>query len=565
MCSNKKIDVINDSAFQSIQQNDLTTGIKLLKESLELNSVQPVILFNLALCLRELNFYHESIYYLDKILEINPSYSQVLFLKAEILKKINLLDESIDTYKHLATLNPKNPEIYFNLGNIFFEKNDLNLALENFDRAIQLDANFFEAYNNKGNCERELGNFNEALKAYIHCLELNPNITQIYINIGNIYKDKKEYKKALEIFQQAISAGLNSAEIHFNKGNVEQELSKFEDSIRSYDSSIAVDKNFYPALWNKALVCLMLGNFAEGWKLYEYRWLDQQRKFKRNLNGPLWLGSPSQLKGKSLLIYTEQGLGDAIQFSRYASLLKKTGALIIFECQGALIDLFKTLDKDFILIERGQDLPPFDYHCPIMSLPFAFKTELNTIPARVPYLKVNQDKKVFWKKHFDANFNHIGIVCSGSKTHKEDAFRSIPLAFFEEILDLPYQFHLIQKEIRDADLVSAKNLPIKLYIDDIHNFSDTAAIIECMDLIISVDTSVAHLAGALNYEVLLLLPYIPDYRWMFEGNSTPWYPSFKLIRQDDDRCWHKVLDDVKKILTQSSKLNKKRQPKGLPF
>ena len=243
-------------------------------------------------------------------------------------------------------------------------------------------------------------------------------------------------------------------------------------------------------------------------------------------------------------------MGDYIQFIRYAPLLEDLGAKVILEVPTPLMPVVSTLQGQFILIEKGKALPDFDYHCPVMSLPHAFKTTVDTIPNQVPYFSVNQTKKQTWQARLgQKKQRRVGFVCSGNSGHKNDHNRSISLHSLQSLFDLPVEFHCLQKEIRedDAGFIQSQ-INIRTHSEFLHDFSDTAALIDEMDLVISVDTSVAHLAGALGKETWILLPYVPDYRWMLEREDSPWYPTATLFRQSVMGEWGSVIDDISHLL-----------------
>jgi hypothetical protein len=282
-----------------------------------------------------------------------------------------------------------------------------------------------------------------------------------------------------------------------------------------------------------------MGDYKEGWRLYE--WRRQTKETKNNYkvyDQPIWLGKES-LQNQILLVESEQGFGDIIQFCRYIPMLEKLGAKVILEIPKTLTSLIKTLHGNFLVIEKGQTLPSFDYHIPILSLPLAFQTMINNIPASIPYLYSDKTKTDYWNKRLNKKTKlRVGLVWSGSIIHKNDKNRSLLLKDLEPILQLPFEFHSLQKEIRENDL-STLNKFNKIYQhqDELNDFSDTAGLIEEMDLIISVDTSVAHLAGALGKDVWILLPYHPDYRWMLDRYDSPWYPTCTLFRQSKIDDW----------------------------
>jgi hypothetical protein len=296
---------------------------------------------------------------------------------------------------------------------------------------------------------------------------------------------------------------------------------------------------------------ILTGQYEEGWKLYEWRFETKEQKQNHYIfPQKKWRGR-DDVDFKKLLIYTEQGLGDFIQYCRYLPLVKQLGTDLIVEAPSALIPLISTLKCEMTIIAKGDRLPEFDAYCPIMSLPYAFNTKVETIPAQVPYLFADEAKTTQWRaKLGQTNRLRVGLVWSGSTVHKNDKNRSIRLETLEKLLDIPVEWHSLQKEYRDYDLEQlAKHPEIQQHQDNLKDFSDTAALIDCMDLVISVDTSIAHVSGALGKPVWILLHFAPDYRWLLDRDDSPWYPTAILFRQPKLDDWQSAIQSVVESLT----------------
>ena len=310
---------------------------------------------------------------------------------------------------------------------------------------------------------------------------------------------------------------------------------------------LALKPGYAEACWNKSLALLVTGDFKPGWELYEWRWKAETLTtvYERLFSQPLWLGK-DPLAGKTILLHSEQGMGDTIQFCRYARLVAGLGARVILEIDASLVGLFQNLEGADLVIARGTPLPPFDCHCPLMSLPLAFRTDLETIPAAVPYLEVGKDRLAKWGARLgEKRAPRVGLVWSGRVLHKNDHNRSLGLAELISHLPAGCQYLSLQKEIRDMDRpVLASHGGILHFEDELVDFGDTAALCELMDVVVSVDTSVAHLAGALGRPVWILLPYMPDWRWLLDRADSPWYPSARLYRQERTGEWSGVLERV---------------------
>jgi hypothetical protein len=289
----------------------------------------------------------------------------------------------------------------------------------------------------------------------------------------------------------------------------------------------------------------MTGCFEEGWRLFEWRWRDQQQIQARNFSQPQWLGAQT-VANKTVLIHPEQGFGDFIQFCRYAIMLETLGAQVILETPAQLKTLLESLSGRFTIVEQGQPLPDFDLHCPVMSLPLAFKTTLATIPIHIPYLYANDQKRQIWRQRLGQKTQpRIGLTWSGSSSQQNDHNRSMPLKFLAPLLRLPLEFHCLQNELRPDDAKQLSNYPtLRTHVSEILDFSDTAALISEMDLVISVCTANAHLAGALGKPVWILLSHVACYRWLQNRNDSPWYPTAALLRQAEPGNWTALVAEL---------------------
>jgi tetratricopeptide (TPR) repeat protein len=423
-------------------------------------------------------------------------------------------------------------------------------AVSSYEQALALKAEYPDVLCNLGIARQALKHFDQALDCFNAAIVCKADYAEVYSNRGILRLQLKQYEQAVSDCQIAIELKPEFLSGYTNLGVALGELKRFAEALIIYEQSLEIDPDFACAWWNKGLLKILLGDFAEGWALYEWGWVAGQRGTPRNFSKPLWLGD-APLAGKTLLIHVEQGLGDVIQFCRYVQPLAELAGQVILEVPKPLLRLCATLKTRLTLVEAGQLLENFDYYCPIMSLPLAFKTTLDNIPAETPYLYAEPEKQAHWQRELATSAKlKVGLVWSGAAQHKNDHNRSIPFQLLTPLLALPLEFHVLQKEFRAADqplLESYANL--HLHVDQLADFADTAALLAAVDLVISVDTSVAHLAGALGKPVWILLPYIPDYRWLLDRNDTPWYPTAKLFRQGEDREWSTVIRAVQQALT----------------
>jgi tetratricopeptide (TPR) repeat protein len=351
----------------------------------------------------------------------------------------------------------------------------------------------------------------------------------------------ENFRKALAIDPRHVAA-LN------NLGSVLVDLDRPEEALGYFDRAIAVDPGYAEAHLNKAIVMLRLGDLQRGWIEYEWRWkCPSQNLGDRRFDKPLWLGG-EPIAGKVVLLHNDQGLGDALQFCRYVPLLKARGADIILEIDGPLNALLSRLPGISRCFAKGAQLPTFDFHCPLTSLPLAFSTTLDTIPSEVPYLPRASDGA--GPQLGPSKRPRIGLVWSGNPNHLNDHNRSVPLENLLPLLDgVDAQFVSLQKNARpeDEELLRQRSDVLDLG-PALRDFADTAAVVEQLDLIISVDTSVVHLAGGLGRPLWILLPYIPDWRWLLDRDDSPWYPTARLFRQTATRDWPVVVERVREAL-----------------
>jgi tetratricopeptide (TPR) repeat protein len=322
------------------------------------------------------------------------------------------------------------------------------------------------------------------------------------------------------------------------------------EALKNYDYATDLDPQYQIVYWNKAITLLRMGELFEGWKLYEKRWAHEEFIVnKRSFKQPLWLGQES-LEGKTILLYSEQGLGDTLQFCRYAELVHARGAKVILEVPKFMIQVLEGLRGVERFVAKGDALPDFDFQCPLMSLPLAFKTSLETIPANVPYLFTRQERVQRWAKHIGSEGFKIGIGWQGSTHGRVDVGRSFHLSLFEQIAKIEgVRLISLQKNTGTEQL---QNLPAGMHIETLPQdfdagdgaFLDSAAVMKCLDLVISSDTALTHLAGALGVKTWLPLKYVPDWRWMMERQDSPWYPSHRLFRQKSLGDWQGVFQEI---------------------
>jgi len=496
--------------------------------------------FNRGNALRELKRMEEALASYDRAIAIKPGYAEAYSNRGSALQALKRAKEALASYDKAIAIKPDNAEAYSNRGVALQELKCVEEALVSYDRAIAIKPDYAEAYSNRGNALRELKRLEEALASYDRAIAIKPDYAEAHYNRGNTLQDLKRVEEALASCDRAIAIKPDYAEAYYNRGNALQELKRLEEALASYDRAIAYKPDYAEAYLNKSLGLLLAGDLGRGWELYEWRW--RYELAPRNFPQPLWLGE-EDIVGKTILLHAEQGLGDTIQFCRYAKLVKALGAKVLLEAPKALLGLLSGLEGVDELIEQGKTLPAFDYHSPLLSLPLAFKTDLTKIPSPKPYLAASPEMCDKWAQCLGAKSKpRVGLAWSGNRANRNDRRRSIALETIMASLPMDgFDYISLQWEVRSEDEAARAALTgsgrLRHFGDELADFRNMAALAAAMDVVVCVDTGVAHMCGALGLRTFVLLSYIPDWRWLLDRDDSPWYESLKLYRQGEDRMW----------------------------
>lgn len=509
---------------------------------------------NRGLALEALERPTEALASYDKAIALKPNFAEAHNNRGNALRSLKRPEEALSAHARAIALRPDFAAAHYNSGNALRDLQRPAEALHSYDKAIALWPDHADAYSNRGAVLLELGRPEEAIVSCEKALGLRPDLAPAHHNHGNALRALMRFEEALASFDRAIALMPGHVELYNDRGLVLNLLRRPEEALASLDKATLLQPGYADAWTNRAIFLLQIGRFAEGWHLYEWRKkrVDVIAAY-RSYRQPLWLGE-QDISGKTLFIHCEQGLGDTLQFCRYARLAEGLGATVIMEVQKPLVGLLRQLSPTIQIIVPEQLPPEFDYYCPLLSLPLAFGTELGTIPSAHPYLEADATLRQRWSDRLpEKTGRRIGVAWSGNPGYRNDASRSIDLATFQTLLDCDAEWVCLQKDIRRDDLaVLGTSGGIAFFGDDLGDFSDTAALCDLMDLVITVDTSVAHLAAAMGKPVWLLLSYNPDWRWMLERDDTPWYPTVRLFRQQRTNTWTDVLDQVKRELSTGS-------------
>ncbi|MGH6663098.1 MAG: tetratricopeptide repeat protein [Rhodospirillales bacterium] len=423
---------------------------------------------------------------------------------------------------------------------------DLDAAARLYGQALLLDAKLPDVYNNFGVVLHRLGKGEAAVACYRRSLVLKPNNAGAFTNLGNVLRELGRLEVAAASHRRAIVLAPDSADAHYNLGLALRDLGDSDAALEEFATTLKLDPNHADCRWDRALTLLQKGDFAEGFKEYEWRW-KLKRAEPRNFKQPLWDGGV--LKGKTILIHAEQGFGDMIHFARYIPMVKAKGGNVVVEVAAPLARLFSTVPGVSQVVNQGAQLPTFDVYAPMMSLARIFGTTLETIPTNVPYLKAPEAHAPQLPATM-SRARKVGIAWAGRRTHQNDANRSVTFTQFIELLGLPQAtFYSLQWGPEAADIANNGCAPFVLNLGTrLGDFATTAGVIEQLDLVISVDTVVAHLAGALGKPVWVLLSMPCDWRWMNGRDDSPWYPTMRLFRQQRPGVWDPVFERARKAL-----------------
>lgn len=516
----------------ALQSGRYEEGASLLKQALEIDPRQAPVQSNLAFAMNALGRHDVALAAANRALAIKSGFVDALNNRGMALAGLNRPGEALASFEKALAAKPDFPEAWSNRSGALRDLGMPSDAVTSCDQAIALRSNYAEAWSNRGNALSDLNRPLEAQASYERALAASPELADAWNNLGLTFVDMNRHADALACYERALALSPTAAETH----------------------------------WNRALCLLQRGELAAGFAEYEWRW---QRKriapSRRAFDAPLWLGD-APLAGKTILLHAEQGLGDTLQFCRYAARVAALGARVLLEVQPELTRLLAGLKGVAELVTAGETLPVFDYHSPLLSLPLALRTTIDTIPAATPYLFADPQTSAGWHARIaEAVPRHalkVGLVwAGGSRPHvpelrKNDARRSLTFDRFAPIIEVPgVQFFSLQKggqaeqqlgAMREHHEASRRIIDWTAQLTD---FADTAALVDNLDLVISVDTSTAHLAGAMNKPVWILNRLDTCWRWMLEREDSPWYPSARLFRQPALGDWDSVIEGVTRALT----------------
>ncbi|MDR3633358.1 MAG: tetratricopeptide repeat-containing glycosyltransferase family protein [Isosphaeraceae bacterium] len=528
------------------RQGHIDESIQCFNEALRLKPEYPEAHNNLGIALARQRRFEDAVGRLEEALRLRPSYPEAQNNLGNTFRSMGRLDEAIASYRRALTLKPDYPEANNNLGNALAEQIQLEEAAVCYREAIRLNPRYAEAHNNLGNTLARLGQDDEAELCYQKALRYNADYAEAHNNLGNALAEKSRLAEAVACYHQALRIKSDYAEAYNNLGITLVKQGKHAEAERCYQDALRLKPDYADAHLNRALGWLQSGNFEQGWSEYEWRWSVRETT-RPKLTGPAWNGEP--LGGRTILLYSEQGLGDTLQFIRYAAQVKRRGGVVLLESQRQLIPLLSRCKGIDRFIPRGATPPEYHCHCALMSLPRVFRTRVANVPAAVPYLSADPGLVAAWRDRLCQSPGfRIGINWQGNPQYKGDRLRSISLKTFARLAEIPgvrlisLQKHHGVEQIREvADQFDVEELRAP-YDDVAGAFMDAAAVIMNLDLVITSDTALAHLAGGLGATTWMPLSWSADWRWMEHRTDTPWYPTMRLFRQLDPGDWESVFE-----------------------
>jgi tetratricopeptide (TPR) repeat protein/glycosyltransferase involved in cell wall biosynthesis len=535
-----------DRGNQLKLQGRFAEAIAYFKNALVLQPDSIAAATNLAVTLHQTGDLAEAATYYQRAIEIDPNCAQGQNNLGILLQDRGNIAEAVSCFQRAIALNPVYVKALNNLGATLQQQGELQSAIVYFQQALSVNANYAPALVNLGAAMQAKCQLSEAKRLYQRAIEAEPNNPKGHYQLGTLCLAAGKIEQAISSLERAISLDPNYVEAIANLGSAVEQLGDANRAISCYNRALEIDANCVKAHFNLGLVLLLTGDLPRGLAEYEWRWQTEQAKKLQRLNfdKPVWDGS--DLNGQTILLRCEQGLGDAIQFVRYAAIVQQKGGKVIISCYQELKRLFKQIPGIEQVAVRMDELPDFQVQAPLMSLPHILGTNLDNIPANVPYLAAPPNWQ--FSLNCDRNFK-VGIVWAGSSEHLKDFQRSSDLSYFLKFLDIPgVSFYSLQKEVSAEDRILLNQTSAIDLSDNLNDFADTAAVISQLDLVICVDTAVAHLAGALGKPVWILLSFMPDWRWLLTREDSPWYPTARLFRQSKPGDWDGVCDRLKTAL-----------------
>lgn len=501
--------------------------------------------FHRACALQQLGRLDAALAGFDRVVAVQPDHAEAHLRRGRVLAALKLHEAAVVAFDRAIALGPNSASAYANRALALMQLGMHDVALASADRAVELDARNARYRNLRGAIRNRLRQHEAAIDDYQQAIALQPAFAEPLMRLGSALQMTNRYAEALQAYERALAVDASLIDAHCGRAQALGTLQRHEEALLAYERAVSCDPRHVRPRFERSMLLLALGQFERGWLEYEWRWKVQGLSLKpRDFPQPQWAGG--NICGKTILLHPEQGYGDAIQFARYAKQVAARGARVVMEMHAPLLPMMQGLEGVHQWVRKGDALPPFDVHCPFMSLPLALDTRLDTIPAQVPYLRADPARVQRWRARLGAPRGlRLGLAWSGNEKHVSDRHRSVALATLLAHLPEGVEGISLQKDLRaqDGRALAAQDR-VRHFGDEIKDFADTAALCELVDLVITVDTSVAHVAGALGRPTWVLLSLKSDWRWLLVREDSPWYPSLRLWRQRRLDDWDEVLTRV---------------------
>jgi tetratricopeptide (TPR) repeat protein len=535
------------------QQGRNVEALQLIGAALKLNPDSAEALSNYGFVLKSLGRFKEALASYDRALTIKGDFAEAWNNRGIVLLSLERFDDALQSCDNALAIKSNYAEAWNNRGLALRQLKRSMAALSSFDMALTIRSDFPEALNNRGVTQLDLERFGDALASFDEALTIKPDFADALNNRGAVLQNEMRFDEALACYDQALTIKPDFADALNNRGATLQNLKRFDEALECFDRAIGAVPDHAQAYLNKGLCALLMEHFEVGLRLFESRERGPGSVRSRSYPQPLWTGA-DDINKKTLFLYSEEGLGDTIQFCRYAALARARGARVILSVQDVLVGLMKVGFPAMEIIGSQATPQHIDFHNPLLSMPLAFNTDRSNIPASVPYLRAEPDRIRTWANRIGRDGFKIGISWQGNKRVTADIGRSFPLHHFER-LSKSRNVRLISLQ-KNAGVEQLLELPsgmkVETFGDEFDDgpdaFIDTAAVMESLDLIITSDTAIAHLAGALGRPVWVALKFVPDWRWFLNRSDSPWYPTMRLFRQTSVGDWYDVFTEIQKQL-----------------
>lgn len=534
-----------ERAQSLMQSGEHAAAAAILEELVASQPQQAIGWYKLGNAQKALNRTDAALASYQRAIDLDPRYGAALCNRGAVLMAVGRHGDALTSFERAIQADPNDLIARYNFAQAQIALNDRSGALDSLGKLIALNPGYSDAYLSRAFTLAQLKRWEEALRDYDTTLQLNPRNYIAHLHRANVCRELGRFGEALSSIDQAIEIDASQIEPHFNRGLVLEQLGRVPEALMSFERATAIRPDWGPAQHSRALALMLLGQLEQGFAAYEWRWKNRATSIDpRDYRGaiPLWDGI-QDLRGKSILVFCEQGLGDTLQFSRYIRLVAAKGARVVFEVQQPLLKLLQPWEGAAEVITPKDAAPAVDFKCALMSLPHLLGTTLSTIPNSTRYLTADPQHVRRWREHLGPSKRpRIGLTWSGNPNQPEDRYRSVPLAALLEALPREFDYFCLQREIRPADRAVLEANPRIVNVDA--DFPQTAALCECLDLVISSCTSIAHLAGSLGRPVWLLLSSNPDWRWFLNRSDSAWYSTAKLYRQSRLGDWTEPLAGV---------------------